>query len=397
VSHYRLVFVPQAAVSRDVSVGVVVVSDKPGEQGGLLPAAQVSAPVPRTPRTFQSGNVTLWPDGILPAALAMGFVLSALAAAPTPASAAAVVSEIVISGTLPDGTGPVATPVLSDEFTGSGALTAHTSDSGHTWTDTSDKFFFDGGTAGDASCLTLSGGVVGSVQADSSFFPCVVSNAVLPADQAIEVHVLGNPDGHSDYLLGLRYNPSTGAGYFFGVNFGPASGSGDLSCYLQSSDGAGGFEILLDGGTPIHVANANDYVLRVEITGSLFKISVDGVDVTPPKDGGGTLESTLVTAAGSAAFCIETNGLTHFADVTFDSLTAGSITAGTPYSATLTASGGTAPYTWSAIGLPPGLTINASTGEVSGTPTTAGSYSATVTATDSLGAHGSRVFPITIT
>ncbi len=36
--------------------------------------------------------------------------------------------------------------------------------------------------------------------------------------------------------------------------------------------------------------------------------------------------------------------------------------------ATATASGGTGPYTWSATGLPPGMTMNALTGQISGTP-----------------------------
>ena len=60
-------------------------------------------------------------------------------------------------------------------------------------------------------------------------------------------------------------------------------------------------------------------------------------------------------------------------------------TVGTPYSsATCTASGGTTPYTWSWSGtIPPGLSINSSSGAISGTPTTAGSYPVTVTVTDS--------------
>ncbi|MCB1224738.1 MAG: putative Ig domain-containing protein, partial [Verrucomicrobiales bacterium] len=47
------------------------------------------------------------------------------------------------------------------------------------------------------------------------------------------------------------------------------------------------------------------------------------------------------------------------------------------------ASGGIAPYTWTATGLPAGLSINPSTGAISGTPTVDGN--ATITATDANG------------
>ncbi|MFG1906002.1 M4 family metallopeptidase [Kribbella sp. NPDC048928] len=63
---------------------------------------------------------------------------------------------------------------------------------------------------------------------------------------------------------------------------------------------------------------------------------------------------------------------------------------------TLTATGGTAPYTWSATGLPAGVTIGSSTGTVSGTPTASGTFNVTATATASAGGAGSAQFTITV-
>ena len=63
---------------------------------------------------------------------------------------------------------------------------------------------------------------------------------------------------------------------------------------------------------------------------------------------------------------------------------------------TLSATGGTAPYTWSATGLPGGITIGSSTGTVSGTPTASGTFNVTATATASSGGSGSTSFTFTI-
>ncbi|MEU9198404.1 putative Ig domain-containing protein [Streptomyces hundungensis] len=72
-------------------------------------------------------------------------------------------------------------------------------------------------------------------------------------------------------------------------------------------------------------------------------------------------------------------------------------TVGAPVSLKNTATGGSSPYTWSATGLPAGLSIDSATGAVSGTPTTAGTSKPTLTAKDSTGATGTATFNWTVT
>lgn len=58
---------------------------------------------------------------------------------------------------------------------------------------------------------------------------------------------------------------------------------------------------------------------------------------------------------------------------------------GTAYTCQLTATGGNAPYSWSATGLPAGFTLNPSTGEISGLPKKGGIYEIAITVTDQEG------------
>jgi serine protease len=58
----------------------------------------------------------------------------------------------------------------------------------------------------------------------------------------------------------------------------------------------------------------------------------------------------------------------------------------------MTVTGGTTPYTWSATGLPPGLSINSSTGLISGTVTRIGTSTVTITAVDAASRSASTQF-----
>lgn len=71
---------------------------------------------------------------------------------------------------------------------------------------------------------------------------------------------------------------------------------------------------------------------------------------------------------------------------------------GTAYSETISAQGGTPPYSFAVTSgsLPAGLSLAGSTGIVSGTPSTAATSTFTVTVTDAFSATGSQLFSITV-
>src|SRR5262249_29809591 len=72
---------------------------------------------------------------------------------------------------------------------------------------------------------------------------------------------------------------------------------------------------------------------------------------------------------------------------------------GTQYSFTMSGTGGTTPDTWSATGFPPGspqFYINSSSGVITGTPTTAGSFTITITLRDLTNRSAQKSFTFTI-
>jgi predicted extracellular nuclease len=74
-----------------------------------------------------------------------------------------------------------------------------------------------------------------------------------------------------------------------------------------------------------------------------------------------------------------------------------SYTVGESVSLTLSASGGTPPYTWAVDTLPAGLSLDAAKGTISGSPTEAGTTTVTATVTDSGSASAQTQFDIEVT
>jgi uncharacterized protein (TIGR03437 family) len=66
------------------------------------------------------------------------------------------------------------------------------------------------------------------------------------------------------------------------------------------------------------------------------------------------------------------------------------------YTVTIAATGGSAPYAFSSDTLPAGLSLNASTGAISGVPASVGNFTFTVTVTDSTGATANQTFNLAV-
>ena len=152
------------------------------------------------------------------------------------------------------------------------------------------------------------------------------------------------------------------------------------------------YTLTATGGTAPYTWSVNAGTLPAGLTLS----SAGLLSGTPTSTGTTTFSVNVIDANSGIATTSITLVVTASVTFTFPAPPSGVV--GTPYSVTLTAAGGTTPYTWSisAGSLPAGLTLNASTGVVSGTPTTAGTSSFTAKVTDAQSKTATFATSITI-
>ncbi|WP_223199224.1 putative Ig domain-containing protein [Solihabitans fulvus] len=249
------------------------------------------------------------------------------------------------------------------------------------------------GTVGTAASLQINA-------SDTAGGTLSYSATGLPAGLSINAStglITGTPTTAGSTNVTVRATDSTGpsgtttfawtisaAGSVTVTNPGPQTGTVGTAASLQinASDTAGGTLTYTATGLPAGLSiNASTGLISGTPTAvGSSNVTVKATDSTGPS--GTTTFAWTIGAAGS---------------VTVTNPGAQTGTVGTAASLQINASdtaGGTLSY--SATGLPAGLSINTSTGLITGTPTTAGGNNVTVKATDSTGPSGTTSFTWTI-
>ncbi len=118
---------------------------------------------------------------------------------------------------------------------------------------------------------------------------------------------------------------------------------------------------------------------------------------TPTASGDFSVTATVTDSFGPPGIVNKGLSLKVYPSLEITTATLADGEIGDAYTATLVATGGKAPHTWNATGLPAGLTCSTA-GVISGTPTEAGNFTVAVTVTDSFSTPniGSEDLPLTI-
>ena len=136
--------------------------------------------------------------------------------------------------------------------------------------------------------------------------------------------------------------------------------------------------VLLNGYTP-KVGDTLDLISAGTISGSFAQITAPGLTLSP--------------VPGTGKLSVKVTGVSAVAAPVVTSATTAAGVVGSPFSYQIAATNSPAGYT--AMGLPDGLTLNAASGLISGTPTAAGTFNASISATN-VGGTGTAALVLTV-
>ena len=274
--------------------------------------------------------------GVLVAAFAMVaglLAITAFTAGTTPGSTASAASSVLdISAG-----GPAAAPFVADED------------------------FAGGATAATTTAITTAG-------------------ITSPAPQSVYQH---NRYGNFTYTIpGLTAGASYTVRLDFAEEYWTTAGSRTFNVLINGTQVLTSFDIFATAGgefkgvTESFTATASSAgAVTIQFVTVKDNAQVNGIEISPAGGGTGPGNTVTVTNPGSQTGAVGT-------------------AASLQIHASDSASGQTLTYT--ATGLPAGLSINSGTGLITGTPTTAGTSTVTVTATDTTGAAGTATFTWTV-
>ena len=250
--------------------------------------------------------------------------------------------------------------------------------------------------------LTLSGNFVAAEVGSSYSVPLIVGGGTAPYTFAISSGQLpaGLALGTSGTVSGT---PSATGTFNFGINVTDS----------KSVAGSQTFQITVSPAVVVTVTPAtatvesaktvsftaavtNAWNQSVTWSATTGSISASGLYQAPTVNANSTATVTATSVAESTRSASASVTITAIPLTLSGSFV--SAVVGTSYNVTLAVGGGTAPYTFaiSSGQLPAGLALSATTGTVSGTPTTTGTFNFGVNVTDSKSVSGSQSFQVTV-
>ncbi len=221
-------------------------------------------------------------------------------------------------------------------------------------------------------------------------------NVVSNAATHFAVAVPGNATTRSSFGFAVTAQDAlnnTSAGYSGSVKFTSTDSQAHLPASSALTNGTGNFAAIFENSGP-QMITASDTV-QPSLIGASSSIAVSAAatlaisSAAPPT---GTYGVTYGPSESEFFRCFSQRSCIRCGDFrsqcgnllnctghNFPCIEPGRVFDGFP----LTATGGVSPYSWSASGLPPGLSVNTQSGEIFGTPNTPGSFSVAISVADS--------------